>query len=64
VELEALSVGIAGKLALWQSLQSVPDIDRRLSGIDLEELIERAQRQRTEVEEQRLSAARDAFARL
>ena len=35
LELEALSVGVAGKLALWQSLQSVPALRERLSGFDL-----------------------------
>ena len=62
VELEALSVGIAGKLALWQSLQALPDLDRRLDNGDLDELVERARRQRAEVEEHRLAAARTAFA--
>lgn len=60
LELEGLSVGIAGKLALWQSLQTVA---ARLPEIDLERLAERARRQRVEVEELRLSAVRAAFAR-
>jgi hypothetical protein len=63
LELEALSVGIAGKLALWQSLQSVPDLGQRLSGIDLQELVERAQRQRSQIEKRRLGAAHEAFGR-
>ena len=63
LELETLSVGIAGKLALWESLQEVPDIGQRLSGFDLEDLAECARRQRAEVEEHRLSAARKAFSR-
>ena len=50
LELEALSVGIAGKLALWQSLQSLPHIQVRLPDLDLEELAARAERQREEVE--------------
>jgi len=54
LELETLSVGIAGKLALWQSLEQVPEIAQRLSGVDLDQLVERAQRQRAEVEEHRL----------
>ena len=60
LELEALSVGIAGKLALWQSLQGLP-LTERLRGIDLDDLIERARRQREEVEEHRQQAARQAF---
>jgi hypothetical protein len=61
VELEALSVGVAGKLALWQSLASVPALSERLSGFDLDQLAERARRQRTEIEEQRVNAARETF---
>ena len=48
LELETLSLGIGGKVA-------------RLRGIDLEELAERAQRQRAELEEHRCAAARQAF---
>ncbi len=62
LELETLSVGIAGKLALWQSLKQVPGIAERLPGIDLGQLVERAQRQHAEVEERRLAAAHEAFA--
>jgi hypothetical protein len=61
LELEALSVGVAGKLALWQSLQSVPALSERLSGFDLDHLTERARRQRAEMEEHRTNAARDTF---
>ena len=61
VELEALSVGIAGKLALWQSLQLVSGVSDRLPDLDLEELTARARSQRDEVEEQRRLAARHAF---
>ncbi len=60
LELEALSVGVAGKLALWQSLESVPGLSERL-GCDLEQLAERARRQRAEIEEHRIEAARAAF---
>ena len=61
LELEALSVGVAGKRALWQSLQSVPGLSARLSGFDLDQLAERARRQRVEIEEQRLKAAHATF---
>ena len=61
LELEALSVGVAGKLALWQSLQSVPALSERLSRFDLDQLAERARRQRAEIEEQRTNAARETF---
>ena len=62
LELEALSVGVAGKLALWKSLRSVPGISQRLPGFDLEELAERARRPRAEVEKHRLRAAQEALA--
>ena len=61
LELEALSVGIAGKLALWQSLQSLTQVRRRLPDLDLEELAARAQRQRDEVEKLRRQAVSNAF---
>jgi hypothetical protein len=61
LELEALSVGVAGKLALWQSLQSVPALSARLPDCDLDQLAERARRQRAEIEAHRLEAARETF---
>src|SRR5215204_6305959 len=64
VELETLSVGIAGKLALWQTLQQIPGIEQHLAGIDLERLIQRATRQRVEAEEHRVEAAQLAFAQV
>ena len=62
LELEALSVGIAGKLALWETLERVPDPGRRLRAFELRHLIERARRQREEVEKLRLEAVHQAFA--
>src|SRR5829696_3793893 len=56
LELEALSVGIAGKLALWETLERVPDPGRRLRAFELHHLIERALRQREEVEQLRREA--------
>jgi hypothetical protein len=61
LELEALSVGVAGKLALWQSLQSVPALDERLPDCDLDRLAERARRQRAEIDEERIEAAGETF---
>lgn len=63
LELEALSVGVAGKLALWESLLTVQEIGEHLSRFHLDDLAERARRQRAEIEEYRLRAAREAFAR-
>ena len=59
LELETLSLGIAGKRALWQSLQS--SIGANLQDVDFEDLIKRAERQRARVERYRLDAARAAF---
>ena len=59
VELEAVEVGVYGKLLLWQVLR-----DRRPPGagaVDLDELIRRAQHQLDEVERHRRDAA-DALA--
>ncbi len=61
LELEALSVGVAGKLALWESLLAQPGVGERLSGPDLAVLADRARQQRAKVEQHRLQAAREAF---
>jgi hypothetical protein len=61
LELEALSVGIAGKIALWESLQSLSGVAARLPDTDLAQLAERGSRQREEVEKQRLDAVREAL---
>jgi len=61
LELETLSVGVAGKLALWQSLRSVPAVGARLPDYDLDQLAARARRQRAEIEAHRLEAARETF---
>ena len=62
LELEALAVGVAGKLALWEALLALPGIRERLSAFDLVDLAARARRQRAEIEHHRLRAAREAFA--
>jgi hypothetical protein len=54
--LEALAVGIQGKLALLKALHVA--VDPRLSGIDFEQLRARALAQYDEVEERRLEIAR------
>jgi hypothetical protein len=58
VELEALTIGIMGKLELWQSLKATGE---RMTGIDADQLIERAEDQRDRVKDLRLQAAREAF---
>jgi hypothetical protein len=58
-ELELLSLGIGGKIALWESLRAA----RIDAAVDLEALIDRARDQRERVEQQRLVIAREALAR-
>ena len=61
-DLETLSLGVEGKLALWRALHRVFGDDPRLQGIDLDALVARAQSQRTRIEQQRLDAAGEALA--
>jgi hypothetical protein len=60
VELEALALGVAAKLGCWRTLADLDDT--RLLDLDLEGLIQRAERQRDDLERFRLEAARKAFA--
>jgi hypothetical protein len=61
VELEALALGIAGKLAMWHALRLVLTGDPRIEGIDLEQLAQRARDQRRTVEGLRRRAAVEAL---
>jgi hypothetical protein len=56
-ELETLLVGITGKRALWLSLRASSAAPRE----DLDRLVDRAEHQRTVVEEARLQAVRRVF---
>src|SRR5947209_2879106 len=56
VELEGLAIGINGKLALWRALDHLELDAPQLAGVDLRELIERAERQLVELEPYRLRA--------
>jgi len=60
-ELEALSLGVEGKLGLWRTLQRTRGSDPRLSGVDLDELVRRARSQRRRLENQRARAADEAL---
>jgi hypothetical protein len=60
-EIEALSLGVEGKLALWRALRSTHGSDPRLAGVALDELIDRAQSQRRRLERQRVRAADEAL---
>lgn len=59
--LEALALGILGKLALWRALRVIAEIDDRVGGIDFDELAKRALAQNAKVEDLRLDVARAAF---
>lgn len=56
-ELELLSIGVEGKLLLWQALSRIEG----LPDVDLQVLIERARSQRQRLERQRLKAAPEAL---
>jgi hypothetical protein len=58
VELEALALGIGGKLQLWRALERSLD---SVEGFDFEQLADRAARQGERVESLRLRAAARAF---
>jgi hypothetical protein len=60
LELEGLTIGIEGKVSLWQNLRAI-GLGERLTGIDLDALVERAERQREAVEAHRIEAAKRAF---
>ncbi len=59
--LEALSLGIEGKLSLWRSLISASEISPALRIADYERLARRAVEQRSRVEAVRLEAAKKAL---
>jgi hypothetical protein len=59
VELEGLHVGVSGKLSLWQNLEATSASE--LEGIDLVDLIARAQGQLAGLEPFRIAAAAEAF---
>ena len=60
-ELEALLLGVTGKLGLWQALRRTHGADPRLSGVDLQALAARARSQRRRLERLRARAAREAL---
>jgi hypothetical protein len=59
--LETVSLGIAGKQALWEALAAVAADGPKLGGLDYVRLIHRAQAQREIVETLRLGAAQEAL---
>ena len=62
VELDVLAMGIEGKKLLWTTLRDLADLDSRLPDVDFDNLIERAERQRADLEPFRVRAGVEAFA--
>ena len=61
--LETVSLGIAGKQALWHALAAAAEDAPELNGLDYTRLACRAETQREAVEDLRLQAAQEAFGR-
>ncbi len=61
LEIEALMLGIRGKLALWQALQTIQPTRPALATADLATLAQRAERQLSELEPHRRAAAPEAL---
>jgi hypothetical protein len=59
--IEAVALGIDGKLALWRALETVAEIAAEIRKVDYGRLIARAQEQREVAESMRLMAARLAL---
>jgi hypothetical protein len=63
VELEGLRLGVEGKRCGWRLLRALADSEPRLDPADLDDLIERADRQAEELELLRMEAGVAALAR-
>ena len=61
-ELDMLRSGVQGKLALWDALFEVADLDDRLDPLELRSLVERAEAQLAGLREHHRMAAHEAFA--
>lgn len=62
IEFEGLCAGVDAKRSMWRSLREVAADYPPLADFPFDEYLERASRQREELEVRRLDAARDAFA--
>ena len=63
IELEGLTLGVRGKLALWHTLDQIRPAEPRLHRAELQELIGRAEAQLSELGKHRLRAVQEAFIR-
>ena len=61
LSVEALSLGVQGKLALWRALARIAPTDARLSDVAFDPLIARAHSQHERLETYRLQAAAEIF---
>lgn len=61
VELDALAMGIEGKKVLWANLRDVAGLGSRLPDVDFDNLIDRAERQRAELEPFRIRAGSETL---
>ncbi|MGW0520120.1 hypothetical protein [Crossiella sp. NPDC003009] len=61
VELEFLTMGIDGKKQLWTTLRDLAGLGARLSDVDFDHLITRAERQHADLEPFRTRAGTEAF---
>jgi hypothetical protein len=61
LELDVLTIGIAGKVQLWTTLRDLAGLAARLPDVDFDGLIRRAEEQRAMLEPFREQAGRDAF---
>lgn len=59
IEVEGLYLGVTGKLALWRNVRAA--LGDRVGDVDLVELAERAESQRSRLEDLRTEAAAEAF---
>ncbi|PRX45395.1 hypothetical protein B0I33_10958 [Prauserella shujinwangii] len=61
LELEVLTMGIDRKKQLWETLRDLAGLAERLPDVDFDRLIDRAERQRAELEPFRGSAGTEAL---
>jgi hypothetical protein len=62
MELEAMSLGVEGKAALWKTLRTRTDDDPRLDPDELDRLLDRARGQLATLEELRMQTAAEVLA--
>ncbi len=60
--LEFLAMGIEGKKLLWTTLRDLAGLASRLPDVDFDDLIQRAERQRADLEPFRVRAGTEALA--